>query len=270
MSIKQISILGCGWLGFPLGKKLVNNGVEVKGSTTTKEKLKALEVERIKSFLIDLDEFNEAVAHDFLRNSEVIIINIPPRRKIKDVKSYSRVLTNLLPFIKTNQKVIFVSSTSVYQNTNNWVYESLELQPETESGKVVLEAEKCLQDNLGNRLTIVRFAGLMGENRHPGKFLAGRKELPNATAPINMIHQEDCIGLILKIIKNDFWGEVVNGVATEHPTRKDFYTQAAHALHLIAPSFTEKDDVAYKFISNSKSVNELGYCYLYDNPMNMI
>lgn len=270
MEEKKISVLGCGWLGFSLAKQLINNGFIVKGSTTTKEKLDKLKAVGITPFLVDLDRFNEELIGDFLHDSNFVIINVPPRRKIKEVVSYSRVLANLLPFIKADQKVIFVSSTSVYQNTNDWVGENLELFPETESGKAVLEAEKCLRANLGSQLTIVRFAGLIGENRHPGKFLAGKTNLPNAKAPVNIIHQEDCIGLILGIIENDFFGEVVNGVAMKHPSRKDFYTQAAQSLDLIAPSFAEESVSSYKLISNAKSIKELGYCYLYDNPMSMI
>ena len=39
----KISILGCGWLGLPLAKALIENGFSVKGSTTSTDKLTALE-----------------------------------------------------------------------------------------------------------------------------------------------------------------------------------------------------------------------------------
>jgi len=34
----QISILGCGWLGLPLAKAILENEFSVKGSTTSREK----------------------------------------------------------------------------------------------------------------------------------------------------------------------------------------------------------------------------------------
>jgi 3-hydroxyisobutyrate dehydrogenase-like beta-hydroxyacid dehydrogenase len=50
----QISILGCGWLGLPLAKALLENGFAVKGSTTSQEKLSVLENSGIQPFLIAL------------------------------------------------------------------------------------------------------------------------------------------------------------------------------------------------------------------------
>mgnify|MGYP003615968040 CR=1 FL=1 len=46
----KISILGCGWLGFPLAQKLIETGYEVKGSTTSESKLEALK--KVKSLVI--------------------------------------------------------------------------------------------------------------------------------------------------------------------------------------------------------------------------
>lgn len=50
----KISILGCGWLGFPLAKALLLKGFSVKGSTTSSEKLATLEKAGITPFLITL------------------------------------------------------------------------------------------------------------------------------------------------------------------------------------------------------------------------
>ena len=52
----QISILGCGWLGFPLAKALVSKGFSVKGSTTSDEKIAVLKNAGIEPFLIALSE----------------------------------------------------------------------------------------------------------------------------------------------------------------------------------------------------------------------
>ena len=41
----EISIMGCGWLGLPLAAQLVKAGYNVKGSTTTPEKLEVLQAE---------------------------------------------------------------------------------------------------------------------------------------------------------------------------------------------------------------------------------
>jgi UDP-N-acetyl-D-mannosaminuronate dehydrogenase len=40
---KNISILGCGWLGLPLAKGSIGKGISVKGSTTSPNKISILE-----------------------------------------------------------------------------------------------------------------------------------------------------------------------------------------------------------------------------------
>ena len=54
MSKKQISILGCGWLGLPLAKHFISKNYEVKGSTTTQEKTQMLADNKISPYLIKL------------------------------------------------------------------------------------------------------------------------------------------------------------------------------------------------------------------------
>ena len=65
--MRQISILGCGWLGLPLAKSLLQNGFSIKGSTTSLEKISLLESEGIATFLVRLEEhqISESIA-DFL------------------------------------------------------------------------------------------------------------------------------------------------------------------------------------------------------------
>ena len=77
---RKISILGCGWLGFPLAKKLIENGFSIKGSTTSEEKLVVLEANKIQSYIIALHE-DKIIGNtaDFLNESEVLIIDIPPK-----------------------------------------------------------------------------------------------------------------------------------------------------------------------------------------------
>ena len=52
MSTKSIAILGCGWLGLPLGKYLVEQGYRVAGSTTRAEKLSTIQAMGMEAFQI--------------------------------------------------------------------------------------------------------------------------------------------------------------------------------------------------------------------------
>ena len=266
--MKKIAILGCGWLGIPLAKSFVRNGYLVNGSTTSFEKLIVLETEKINAFQIALsanDVLGDIKA--FLNNIEILIIDIPPKLRgiaHSNQKEFVRKIENLIPFIEksTVQKVVFVSSTSVYEEDNSEVTESTIPNPETESGKQLLEVETLLQNNNHFKTTVVRFGGLVGENRHPIHFLAGKKGIENPKAPINLIHQEDCIAIISKIVENEVWNETFNAVAPFHPSRVDYYTQKALDLNLPLPEFDFNKKSAGKTISSEKIENTLKYKFL--------
>jgi len=264
----KISILGCGWLGFPLAKKLIENGNSVKGSTTSENKLTILENAGINSFLvtIEADEVSENI-DTFLAESEILIIDIPPKlRGNQDFSTtlemtFVRKIQNLIPFIEksTVKKVLFVSSTSVYGDDNDIITEETIPNPETESGKQLLLVENLLQKNQNFETTILRFGGLIGEDRHPVKFLAGKENLENPDAPINLIHLKDCISIIEKIINKDKWSEVFNAVAPFHPTRSAYYTQKAVEMNLTLPKFSSEKSNIKKVISSEKIENTLNY-----------
>lgn len=266
---KNISILGCGWLGLPLAKALIGNNFSVKGSTTSQEKISLLEESKIQPFLLSLNENEITDTIDaFLENSEVLIINIPPKLRGNAAENFVKKIEKLIPFIEKSSvtKVLFVSSTAVYADDNSMVTEKTIPKPETEGGKQLLEAEKLLQNNKNFQTTILRFGGLIGEDRHPIKFIAGRENLENRDGAINLIYQKDCIGIILLILRqaqNDklVWNEIFNAVAPFHPTREAYYTQKAMELNLDLPKFNKEKPSVGKVISSEKLIETLDYSF---------
>ncbi len=260
--MKQISILGCGWLGKPLAKKLIQNGYSVKGSTTTDSKLEILKKEGITPFLISLKANKlplETVA--FLENSEILILNIPPRLKENSGESFVARMENFIPFIEKSsiKKVVFVSSTSVYANENQIITEKTVPNPETESGKQLLVVENLLLYNSNFQTTILRLGGLISDDRHPITFLAGRKKIENPEAPINLIHQLDCIEIIHKILEKEVWDTVFNAVAPYYPSRKKYYIQKAVELNLVPPQFNNNERSVGKTVLSNKLIKVLNY-----------
>jgi NAD dependent epimerase/dehydratase family enzyme len=102
---------------------------------------------------------------------------------------------------------------------------------------------------------------LIGDDRHPIRFLAGRKELENPYAPINLIHLNDCIGIIEAIINNDLFGETFNAVAPYHPLRVDYYTNKAVELQLPVPEFNSRNVTVGKTILSIKVEKILSYIF---------
>jgi len=279
----QISILGCGWLGLPLAKALIENKFLVKGSTTSVAKLSVLENAGIIPFLIVLtpnsnfqSSMNNLVEEEektenltaFLENSKILIIDIPPKLRGSEKENFVLKIKNIIPAIEksTVENVIFISSTSVYGENNLLVTEETALNPDTESGKQLMETEQLLQSNTNFKTTILRFGGLIGEDRHPVHFLAGRTHIENPNAPINLIHQEDCIGIIMAIIDQiqiKCWNrnEVFNAVTPFHPSRKEYYTQKAIELNLALPEFNLENSTFGKTILSNKTGAFLGYAF---------
>jgi nucleoside-diphosphate-sugar epimerase len=279
---KKISILGCGWLGLPLAKSLLSKGYKVKGSTTSESKLEVLENAGISPFQIQLEE-HQIIGNieEFLKETDVLVIDIPPglRKAISPTPEMTFVnkVKTLIPFIEKSdvQKVIFVSSTSVYGDSNNFstsleVTEETQPNPDTESGKQLAIAEALLQSNSYFKTTVIRFGGLLGDDRHPVKFLAGRTNIENPEAPVNMIQREDCIGIIEEILKhseaseqhdNWEWNQTFNAVSPQHPTRKDYYHKKADILNLPLPTFAENSESKGKIISSKKVETILGYSF---------
>lgn len=264
----KISILGCGWLGFPLAQKLIETGYEVKGSTTSESKFEVLKSKKIQPFLIKLEE-SQIIGNisEFLNETEIIIIDIPPglRKTTESTseKTFVNKIRTLLPFIEnsTIEKVIFISSTSVYGDSTSipTVTEESILQPDTESGKQLVEVENLFRNNRNFETIIIRFGGLIGEDRNAIKMLTGKTNVANPEAPINLIHQEDCIGIISEIIQQNNWNETFNAVAPFHPKRKEYYTQKAVALNLPKPEFSENEPSVGKIVSSEKLEKVLGY-----------
>lgn len=266
--MKKISILGCGWLGLPLAKSLVAQAFSVKGSTTSEAKLAVLESANMQAYAIRLTA-NEVMGNiaAFLSESEILIIDIPPKLRGDDAENYVAKIATLVPYIaqSTINHVVFISSTSVYADDNTIITENSQPEPDTESGRQLLATEKLLQANTNFKTTIIRFGGLIGENRHPIHFLAGRKNLENPEAPINLIHKDDCIGIIEAVIAQNGKGEVFNAVAPYHPTRKDYYLQKAVTLGLPLPEFEEGKASIGKTIVSDKITTILDYTFKNSN-----
>lgn len=247
----KISILGCGWYGLELAKELLKNGYIVKGSTTTPDKLAILQQAGILPYLINFTPEEDNVDYEFF-NCDLLIISIPPKRSTAEQHTFlSKIKQVSKAAVNGNvPNIIFISATSVYGDYNKEVNEQTTPYPETESGKAILAAERTLTAIPDFITTIVRFGGLIGPGRDPGRFFAGKSAIPNGKAPVNLIHLSDCIGLTLRIIEKQAFGYIFNACATDHPTRSIFYTAAAARSGLELPQF--KDELL-----NWKSVHSI-------------
>lgn len=273
--MQTISLLGCGWLGLPLGRHLVEQGYGVKGSTTTPAKMEDIEAAGIEPYLIELaPEVTGEHVDDFF-DADLLFLNVPPPRGRDDLRA---VHLRQIEAVRDAAAaapidwILFASSTGVYPSVDRIVTEAdAPADPEAAgeslraTGAVLLEAEQRLQDASAFDVTIIRFAGLYGGDRHPGRFLAGRTSVSSGDAPVNLIHRDDCIGIVSAIIEQDARGEVFNACSDRHPSRRQLYTAAAERLGVEPPTF--EPGGASKIVSNAKVKRELGYTFAHPDPL---
>ena len=234
-------MLGCGWLGFPLALSLLNDSYVVYGSTTSNDKTFKLKDAGIIPSVIKLNENGiEGDIHDFLNHLDILVIDVPPRLRGKNPESFVEKIKLLHGEIKKTslRKIIFVSSTSVYGSEQGEVDEKTAPKPTTESGRQLLSCEQLLSNDVDLQTTIIRFGGLIGPDRHPVTMLSARENLSNGNDAVNLIHLDDCILLISTIIKEDYWGEIFNGVYPSHPPKEAYYTSEAKKRGIPAPKYS--------------------------------
>lgn len=266
--MKVISILGCGWLGLPLAERLVQQGHAVKGSTTTPDKIDLLNRKNIAPYLVNCSAQCQGPQLNEFFDADVLVITLPFRRNLEDPAFYYTQIKSIADYAAQAKTsfVIFTSSTSIYPSTIAQAVEDVDWQPDNPRSQVLFDIERLLLENKNFDATIIRLAGLYGGNRRIGQFLSGKTDLPNPDSPVNLIHQDDVVGIIAEVIKQDIRHEILNACSDAHPTRRALYTKAADALGLPPPVFTEKDAGAIKIVSNKKLKERLRYAFKYPDP----
>lgn len=249
--MNRVSILGCGWLGTSLGVSLLDEGYSVKGSTTREEKLALLEAHQIVPFIVDIASFEE---FDHFLEADILIISITS----KDVDAFENLILQIQD--SSIQKVIFISSTSVYPRINKVMTEE-----DTVLNTPLTAIENLFRENSFFETTILRFAGLFGDQRHPSNWFRNGRKIPQPKGFVNMIHKEDCIEIIHEIIDQNCWNETFNACSNHHPTRRDFYTVARLSANLELPEFEENQEYEWKIISSKKVQSVLDYTFIHDH-----
>jgi len=266
-----VSILGCGWLGNPLGRRLVEAGYRVRGSTTTPEKVSVLQAEGIDPHVLrlvpEVQTDNPAAFFD----ADILFLNIPPDRTADDPVAYYRAQVRAATAAAVRHGVswvVCVSATSVYPSEGREVVEG-DAVPHTERARVLLEAERVVRESPCDS-TILRYAGLIGGERHPGRFLAGRSQVAGGQARLNLIHQTDAVGVALAVLQQEARNDTFNVCAPEHPRREPFYRAAAKDVGQPPPTFDAAAKRPNKVVSIAHLQERVKYTFQFPNPMQVV
>lgn len=277
--MKKVAIIGLGWLGMPLAQSLIRRGVEVVGSKTTPDGVAAARMSGINCYQLELTPELVCEVDDLaqLMSADALVITLPASRTTEGGADYLQAVQMLVDSALAFgiPRIIFTSSTSVYGETQGRIKEHSPLQPVTIAGQTLMALEQWLHQLPNTSVDILRLAGLVGADRHPGRFLAGKTGVKGGSLGVNLVHQEDVIAAIELLLKLPKGGHLYNLCAPVHPKKRDFYPACARALQLTPPVFADEDSAsedreeANREIDGSKICSELGFEYQYPDPSRM-
>ena len=249
--MKAITILGTGWLGFELAISLKQK-YKVKVSSRTAEKIKIYEDEGLASYILNEDNLDSL---EQLLETNYLFINFPPSKFDDYISFLSKIYNH--KSIKNIQKIIFISSTSIYPNIQGLFDEEYEIKES--SSKLVFEAENLVKEKSD---VIFRVAGLVGGSRYFGKRSAN-KVVEYPKTPINFVHRNDVIEATKFVIENDING-IFNLCSKNHPTKEEIYSFNSKKYDFEKPIFLDNKEFLNRLIDGSK-IEKLGFTYKYNN-----
>jgi nucleoside-diphosphate-sugar epimerase len=283
----SVGIVGCGWLGSALAHQLKAQGITVLATRSNIDNTEQLKSQGIDAEVLFLPAEQALLNSHAIFNRQCLIIAITPQFRQGRV-DYADKVKQLVESAKTGncvEQIVLLSSSAIYNGLSGQVDECIELDLSADKVSVLNDAEQAVlnfNENSGNESNdalanknayVLRLSGLVGPNRHPGKFLLNGRLLKSPLAIVNLIHQQDAIGLIQALLKSDIRGGIFNGVSSTKVTKKQFYQTAASALGLPAPNFEESSlasESEAKIVSGKKTQAALNYSFVYDDLLNWL
>ena len=227
----KIAIVSLGWLGSSIYDFWETKGHQVYGTYFSKSKNKVNEGRY---------DFNHQKVPSEVKDADLILFNLPPS-KIDSVDQYKAFLEE-----KGAGSIIFISSTSVYGNQTH-IDEDTPAEPTSANGQLLLELEDLTLNQSEDKIAI-RPAGLIGGERHPGKYLSGRTSNSHPEQRVNLIERQDLINIINQTL-DDKSIRVINAVNTHHPKKREYYSQYCSKNGLPLPEFKESQQLNDKVVN---------------------
>lgn len=206
----KIYLAGCGKIGTRLGEQL----------TPIHEVIGLKRRPADFAFPVRGIDLNDKQALEQLPlDADVIVFTVTPSRydEAGYRQVYDTILGHVIDWAEGHQKpplMLLVSSTSVYgQQHGEWVDETSETIPDRATSGWILFGEKQLRQRLENTLT-VRFSGIYGNGRNRLIKKVKMREPIQQQPPIwtNRIHEDDCIGILVFLIKQYQQGRVLDKI----------------------------------------------------------
>ncbi|MDO5606873.1 MAG: epimerase [Capnocytophaga sp.] len=251
--MKNIGIIGCGWLGIQLAKRL-SPEYNIYTTTTSERKKIDLTTMGYNPIVMQFDDSKICETNkkwEFLEQLDVIIITVPFSKQATTETLQNR-FENICLFIENFKNQLFLtSSIGIYPQVQ------MQISEKTIEEKLlnpsILFVEKRMKEAFP-QINILRLGGLMGGNR-----IFSNYEISTPNQIVNHVHYEDCCLIIKKMIAENIHSKIYNVVAPLHPTKQEIINYQKGI------TITDIQGNGREIISDLLQ-NELNYTYLHPNP----
>jgi len=167
MALRKL-VIGCGYLGQRVARRWLAQGDSVVALTRSEARARSFHESGIEPVIGDVTDPATLAGLpevDTLLYAVGLDRGSGQSQREVSVGGLENVLGRMAGRVR---RILYISSTSVYgQNDGEWVDETSECRPESENGKVCLDAEDLLRDRVPDA-NILRLAGIYG----PGRLVA--------------------------------------------------------------------------------------------------
>jgi nucleoside-diphosphate-sugar epimerase len=275
----RVLIVGCGYVGLPLGMELVKQGHEVFGLRRSADGQTEITAAGIKPLVADITKPEELSKLPGPFDWVVNTVSSTKGGEEEYRQVYLQGTRNLIEWIAPTplKKFVYTSSTSVYGQTDGSVVKESSLtEPASPTSRLLVETEKLLLDAATTTrfpAVILRVAGIYGPERghlflqylRDEARIAGKGE-----RILNMIHRDDLVNVIIAALKSGRVGEIYNAVDDEPVAQIHFFRWLSETLGKWMPPAASEEENAQrkrgltnKKVSNRRLKMELGVALKY-------
>lgn len=271
----RVLIVGCGYVGLPLGAELARRGHEVFGLRRTADGAGELRAAGLMPVVADVTqpESLRALPGPF----DWVVNTVSSSKGGAEVyrSVYVEGTRNLIAWLAGSgvRKFIYTSSTSVYaQADGSEVTEDSPAEPQAETGRLLVETENLLLTaarEQGFPAVVLRVAGIYGPERGHlfRQFLRDEARISgDGSRLLNMIHRDDVVGAAIAALERGEPGRIYNVADDEPVSQLGFFQWLAEQLHKPLPPFASVEEsanrkrgVTSKRVSNRRLREELGW-----------
>ena len=261
--MQQFVVIGCGYVGARLARRLPSPVVAVTGSATSAQRLGESGIDAVAC---DLDELPAGAQLPIETRGRVLVYLAPPPG---DGPADTRLRRCLAALPAAPSRIVYMSTTGVYGDAGGATVD--EEQPPkagTDRARARLDAETAVREWCGARgveWVVLRVPGIYGPGRLPlERIRRGDPVIDESQAgPGNRIHVDDLVGVCIAAATLPAAGNRVYNVGDgNHASSTAYFTAVARLAGLPAPPSVSRDEArsrlppaTWSFLADSRRVD---------------